>query len=213
MHITTDLEKLQTAALRRLDQTRARLIACPIPPDPTAERVIALCVIEAQATWSLFVRYFFLSCALGARRVGGGRVSSTLSGLRTEQDAVAFAVATTRPRAVMKKRPGPLDEPPWHKDLTLRTLALAAGLSNQPQIAAALAVQGRGIEDLPRARNFYAHRSRRTAVGLRDLARHYGLPAPARVGAFPGIGHPERPCSIAAAWVGELRAVVNLLPR
>lgn len=79
---------------RRLARVQARVLKCCIPPDNEAQRDLALCIIDAQNTWSLFRRFFFISCMLGARRYGGGRTTTMASGINTAEDAIRFAVLT-----------------------------------------------------------------------------------------------------------------------
>lgn len=213
MHAATDLRHLQKAAIRQLANIQARLVAGSRLSVKEAERVAALCLIDAQSTWSLFVRSFFVSCTLGARRVGGGRTSTSVPGIKTAADAIKFATFAIKPSVKTKKGSiGPLDEPPWHLGWVLPRLARDAGLSNTAQVVAAYSIPGRALEDLPKARNFFAHRSHKTADVLRALAPQYGLPGSIRAGALPVQLHPKRQGMIASGWVAELSAMVKLLP-
>lgn len=97
--------------------------------------------------------------------------------------------------------------------MTLPRLAQLAKLSNEPEILDAYAVPGPALDDLPKARNFYAHRSHHTANVLKTLAPKYGLAATVRAGEIPVQPHPAKPGSIAANWVAQIAAMVKLLPK
>ena len=209
MHTVGNLAQLERAATRRLANIEARLLRYDIPPTSEQERGVALCLIDAQSTWSQFARFFFVSSVLGARRGGGAYTTVTVGGLHTAEDAITFAILTFSPKRKKRSKFRPLDEPPWHKGSILPRLAQAVGLSNQAQVNLAFSIQARALEDLPIARNFFAHRSRDTAALLEAIAPRYGLPDSTRAGALPGHLDPRRPHSIAAGWVAELRAIVR----
>src|SRR5262249_571576 len=107
----------------------------------------------------------------------------------------------------------PLDEPRWHMALTLPRLAQLARLSNEPDVLAAFAVPGPALDDLPKARNFYAHRSHHTADILKTLAPKYGLAPTVRAGEIPAQPQPLKPGSIAVNWVAQIAAMVKLLAK
>jgi hypothetical protein len=209
MRAVTDLARLEHAATKRLAILEARLRKCHMPPTSADERDIALCVIDAQSTWSQFVRHFFVSCVLGARRISGSRTTVTVGGLHTPDDVIKFAVHAIKPSKKTKKALGPLDEPPWHKGWVLLRLAPLVGLSNGVQVVSAFSIPARALDDLTIARNFFAHRSRGTAAELQALAPRYGLASSTRAGVLPGYPDPKRPYSIAAGWLAELRAIVR----
>ena len=211
MNCANDLDKVVRAALRQLLAIEAQLTKTGLDPKAT-ERNIALCLIDAQSIWSLFTRSFFVSCFIGASRAGGGRVTTTALAPHTPADAIRWASVTMDPRLASRSRIGPLDEPRWHLALTLPRLAQRAGFSNEAQILAAFAVPGPVFADLPKARNFYAHRSHRTANTLKTLVTSYRLPANIRAGEIPGRQHPTRAGTIAQSWLAQIVSTVRLLP-
>ena len=213
MRVVGDLARLQGVGIRQLSGIQYRLRQCGPAWSKDRERIVALCLIDAQSTWSLFVRHFFLSCVLGGRLVSGVRPTMSATNISTPESAILFAIKTIYPRKQPKKKPGPLDEPPWHLPWVLPRLAASAGLSNQSQILKALAVPGRALDDLPKARNFFAHRSQRTAKEVRAMARNYRLPGSMKPGELPCSAYPNRPYSIAYAWVAQIRATIRLLPQ
>ena len=206
-----DLDKVVRAALKQLLGIEARL-ATPGLAAKAAERNVALCLLDAQSTWSLFVRSFFISCFIGAKRGGGSRVTITAPGPRTPTDAIRWAAVTNDPRLAHRARIGPLDEPRWHLGNTLLRLAQSGGFSNEPQIQIAFSVPGPAFDDLPKVRNFYAHRSQHTAKTAKTLLKKYGLPATLRAGEIAGHPHVTRPGSIAEYWVAQIISTVRLLP-
>ena len=124
-----------------------------------------------------------------------------------------FAISVAYPKKPPKKKLGPLDEPRWHLPSVLLKLVSSARLSNHAQIVSALAVPGRAFEDLPRARNFFAHRSHRTAKELISIAAKYQLGGQVRPGELPCSPYLNRPYSIAYAWVTQVKATMGLLPQ
>ena len=213
MRVVTDLARLQSVGLRQLSGIQYRLQQCGWTWSKDGERVVALCLIDAQSTWSLFVRHFFLSCLLGGRLVSGVRPTTSTSGISTPDAAILFAIREIYPKKPPKKKPGPLEEPPWHLPWVLPRLASSAGLSNQTQILRALAVPGRAFEDLPKARNFFAHRSQTTAKQVRSIATNYHLARSVKPGELPCNAYRSRPYSIAYAWVTQIKATIRLLPQ
>lgn len=213
MRVVTDLAKLQRMGLRQVWGIQRRLQRCGVIWSKDRERVVALCLIDAQNAWSLFVRHFFISCLLGGRLVSGVRATTGISGITTTEAAMRFSVSVAYPQRQRKKKLGPLDEPRWHLPSVLLSLASSAGLSNHAQIVTALAVPGRAFDDLPRARNFFAHRSRRTASALTSVAAKYHLGAHVRPGELPCNAYLNMPYSIAYAWVTQLKATMGLLPQ
>ena len=212
MNASNDLDKVVRAALHQLSAIEARLAKAGLGPKD-AERNVALCLLDTQSAWSLFVRSFFISCYFGAKRGGGGYVATTRPAPHTPADAIRWASLHLNPTLATRRRPiGPLDEPRWHMPWVLPRLAQDAGFSNLPQIHVAFAVRGPAFDDLPKARNFYAHRSHHTADALKVLAPKYGLPANIRAGEIPGHPHAARPGSIAEYWVAQIIATVRLLP-
>ncbi|MDP1570826.1 MAG: hypothetical protein Q8L86_12580 [Vicinamibacterales bacterium] len=207
-----DLDKVVRAALHQLTAIEARLTT-PGLAAKAAERNVALCLIDAQSTWGLFFRAFFISSFIGAKRGGGGRVTITAPGSRSPTDAIRWAAVANNARLAGQARIAPLDEPRWHQPNTLLRLAQRAGFSNAPQIQVAFGVPGRAFEDLPKARNFYAHRSHHTANQVKALIGRYGLPAKIRAGEIAGHPHMTRPGSIAEYWLAQVIATIRLMPQ
>ena len=202
------LGALQRPAMRRLLGIRARLAAHAIPPSLSEARELALCVIEAQNAWAMYMRYFFVSCMLGAKTVHGARITQAVGEIASELEAITYA-KTIVPGSMPT---GPMSEPQWHSSKTMLTLADKAQLSNLTQIQVAYSVVGRALDDLPKARNFFAHRSMHSAMVLGGVRKRYGLPKTVRPGLIPAQRHPTEPHTIAHAWVEELIRRMKLLP-
>jgi hypothetical protein len=206
-----DLDKVVRSALHQLSLIEARLGRAGLAPKE-AERNVALCLIDGQAAWSLFIRSFFVSCFIGAKRGGGGRVATTVpGGPHTPAVAITWASVTLNPR-LADRGIGPLDEPRWHLPWVLPRLAQTAGFSNLAQIQLAFAVPGPALDDWYKLRNFYAHRSHHTATQAKTLIAKYSLPANTRAGEIAGHPHPSRPGSIAEYWIAQIIAMAKLLP-
>ena len=68
-------------------------------------------------------------------------------------------------------------------------------------------------ERLQTFRNFVAHRGRKSALKVRDLARQAGLLVSGDPLELLFHRAPKRPVSVFTEWIIELRSVVELLPR
>jgi hypothetical protein len=209
-----DLRKLVGTANRRLGQLVMRVSSCSAPPSKEDERTIALATIDLFNLWGLFARHFFISSAIGSRRVGGGHTRALVRKFLDSADVVDFSVLHLDPRRRPRRKGGwgPHEEPPWFQPGVLLKLCSAARISNEAQVVLALSVKARSMEDLPVARNFFAHRSELTASGVRRMASKYTLSHSLKPAVLLGSRPPGRPDTVLASWLAEIRYVVNLLP-
>jgi hypothetical protein len=215
MHATSDLAKLHESADHRFVILQQRLESLGLPLSPADQRELAITLIDAQNTWQLFIKFLFISSAIGARRASGKRARAGVPGITSPSDAIAFAIKETRYEIYKRKSAKgvfrPLDEPGWHLSWVLPKLARAAKLSNESQILVAWAVPGQAIDHLLVARNFFAHRAQHTASDLALLASVYRVPTSIRPALLPAEPHPSSPFSIAFVWLAQLRSMVRLL--
>jgi hypothetical protein len=176
------------------------------------DRALSFVLMEALTTWSNFVREFYLSCAfLHPKTISGSHVSHIETSIRNERDALVHAIQVLKGRRISKPTIGPHDEPSWREKRALSSLSQSMTLSNNPAIVAGLSVSTTFFDQAHTVRNFYAHRSERTATSVRDLARReYGI----------GIAHPNslinavlagRVETLLQEWLGDIREIAQIM--
>ncbi len=178
MRRTTRLRKLRIAAhvhLRRLRRDVASLTPATTVRD--VETTMTYVTVQFLNLWSNFVRAYFLSCMLGARRESGPSVAVLHSGLMYH-DALGIAVHVFKPAATPMGGGGwdRRDEPRWHDTHWILTLAANETFSNVGDIRAALSIGTRVFIDLPVFRNYFAHRNEKTRVAACNLALFNNIP-------------------------------------
>ena len=207
------LRKVAQPARKRLRRLRHLAETVDRADLAKAERTIAHVAIELLTLWSNFVRSYYVACALGARRGRHSRVR-TSKPYASVNDAIGAAIAKFRPSAVPRSTGlwHRRDEPTWHDNQTLITLAKDAKWSNEEVVAAALSIKGvRGALDLPVFRNFYAHRNPETLKTASQLGPQYGIPQHRRLSeillAVPKGGHE----ALLLQWIGEFDIIIEWL--
>lgn len=216
MRPTRRLRSLRVSVFQNLSRLEVRInnVATNRRMDPWIDMVVSYACVSLLATWSNFVRAYYLSCFLHPRREGGGRVSVDSAFIRLPfNDGIAHAITTLRP--LLAPPPGGAwhrrDEPTWHEPRTLRTLSASIGCSNRQDIIDGFGINSRVFLDLPTFRNFYAHRNRESYDAALSLRTHYGITA---------RGHPTsvllaraygRHQALILDWVADLRNVVEYL--
>lgn len=211
MRPTRRLEKLQFNASRRLLILKTLVDGFRLPIDSEHDRVVAFVAIEALNLWTLFSRSFYLSCILHAKRSNGVPVQIIPLGIKTQSDAIAFAIRQMRPK---KKGSGPWtywDEPVWRDPNTLLKLLQASGASNLAQVQAGFAYQTSVFKELPTIRNFFAHRNEDTNAETVSVARNVGVSTKLRPSEIMCSNSPGRPQNVICDWLDDMRHVVNLV--
>lgn len=216
MRPSRDLEKLAAVAENRLGQMLHAVSVAASRADKAAQRCVVAEIIDAQNLWQHFVRSFFISAYTGGKCASGVHCLVLNSTAGQYADPIEFAIATTNPKTYSQKKTKGIafsfrDEPPWHLEWVLPRLAQAAGLSNHSSIVSAFSVPGRAVADLPTIRNYYAHRSERTAVLVRGLAPAYLYPKDTKPSVLPLLPHPTIGASIGEVWLIQLRNMARLL--
>jgi hypothetical protein len=168
--------------------------------------------IQFLNLWSNFVRAYFLSCMLGARRESGPSVAVLHPGL-TYHDALGIAVHVFRPAAMPMGSGGwdRRDEPRWHDTHWILTLAASEAFSNVGDIGAALSIGTRAFIDLPVFRNYFAHRNELTRIAACNLALVNYIPVssrPSRILLTRPLGRPQ---SLIEDWIDDVAFVVDYM--
>ena len=185
------LDNLASAFDGRLDRLDRLYSARPTSGNEL-DRITAYVVIELCNAWAQYTRSYYLSCAIGARRKSGLRVThSGVCGF-TIADALASAALAKDSSHTGKVRPR--DEPDWNGKSTLSWLGRTFAFSNVSQIQAALSVKTVAFDQLVWARNFFAHRSEGSAENVRGLARKLGI---------VGVNHPTAILSSPVSGIGS----------
>jgi hypothetical protein len=209
MRPVSQLSKLKAVATRRGRRLKRLVDALSLPINAEVDRVVAFATIETLNLWGSFLRAFYISCFLGARRPLGGRVKIVVPCPRTAVEALTFAMAT------IKAKPMPPSarryEPAWHDHNNILKLFTACNASNLPEVQAAFSYSTTMFVELPVMRNFFAHRNGDTAGSARDVARKLGLSVALRPSEILCSRGPGRPQNVLADWLDDFSLVADLL--
>lgn len=143
--------------------------------------VITYVVVETLSLWQVFCRTYYLSCILGnARTAMGNQVLHSYQRDLNENDAIRESIRIVKPAMYVKLPPSdsvaPHFEPDWHNKGVLSKLANELEFSHAECIVEAFSYQTRVMDDLPPIRNFYAHRSKKSAIVVKNIAANiYGV--------------------------------------
>ncbi len=211
MNRRAEVGSLVRTATRRCLELKSLVRLITVPTTAADDRTVAFVCIEAANVWMGFARAYFVSTALRAK-LNGRRITITAIPMRTNVDALAFAIRVTNPRSFARGGPfGHRDEPDWQQTSVLARLTSALGASNQGLVRAGISVSTRAFVDLPVFRNFYAHRSEGTVVRIRKVARNY----PINQGLHPTqmlcTVLPARPQSLLSDWLDDIRGSMEAM--
>jgi hypothetical protein len=188
--------------------------------DHAADRALSFISIEALATWSAFVREFYLSCALlRPRTIGGQVVRHRGASIGTEKDALLHSIMVLKGpsspsyrSAANSPRIAPRDEPAWHEKRVLLALSSSISLTNNLAVTTGLSYPTTFFDDLPPVRNFYAHRSSNTAERIARIAnRKYAIAQLRHPNDFMNNLIPGRAQPLLMEWLGDIRRVSDAL--
>lgn len=115
---------------------------------------------QLQNAWEIYVRNFILLSATGQAISAAGLVPPCVPRpYRTREAAGHFLLQLTGNRF----------EPKWYRPADAIRAATRLGIANLANVAAAIGSTPWPLEDLRLTRNFFAHRSRSSALELRAL--------------------------------------------
>lgn len=115
---------------------------------------------QLQNSWEIYVRNFVLSSATGYAIDSSGRLPSSVPyNFRSREAARAFLLQMARSRY----------EPKWYRPDDAIRAAQRLRIANLTNFAAAIGSTPWPLEHLRLTRNFFAHRSRSSALELRAL--------------------------------------------
>lgn len=155
---------------------------------------------QLQNVWEQFVRNFILVSATGAAQGSSGPVSSSVPyNFRSREAAGHYLLQITRERF----------EPKWYRPLDAIKAGRRLGIGNLSNISAAIGSTPWPLEDLRLIRNFFAHRSKSSALEIRALAWFTGDEISVETTVVPyAVGGVRRFESWCAAMKAVSRAMV-----
>jgi hypothetical protein len=207
------LDRLLEQLKGRLDRLALLASSTTYPATSESDRLCAYICLELANTWQGFIREFYLSCTVsGARSISGLPISPAAGRFADEAAALLAAIRCVdaqryRKLVNQRRRPRPFDEPTWFRDSTSLQVFRGVGLSNVATLQQAFAVATDVFDTLPRLRNFYAHRSERTARTVRAVAGRYGLPRGTRASDVVAFVPHGKSAKIVDDWIASLRII------
>lgn len=155
------LGALVTQLERRVNDLESEIALLLVEPISNANRRQAEHItFQLQNFWEMYVRNFVLLSATGHAVDSGGRLQASAPYNFRSREAV---------RALLLQRTGDRFEPKWYRPADAIKAARRLQIKNLPNFTAAIGSTPWPLEDLRLTRNFFAHRSRSSALELRAL--------------------------------------------
>lgn len=147
---------------RRVDALHAEMM--PLmgggPLDPVQRRQAEHIIFQLQNAWELYVRNFILLSATGRASGLAGPLPASVPRAYRNREAVCHYLLQVTPRRF---------EPKWYRPNDAINAARQLNVANFANVAAAIGSTPWPLEKLRLTRNFFAHRSRSSALELRAL--------------------------------------------
>jgi hypothetical protein len=170
----------------------------------------AFLVIELVNAWSGYCRYFYLSCAYGAKDGSRARACATPL-FASEADALTHVITTLNPDMVGEGPPwAPGDEPAWHQPPEFVSALQTLRARNLPTVVSAVSASTPAFELLPTFRNFYAHRGEVTARKAKRLGTRLVLPTTLHPTEMLNSLDPSSGKAFLRTWMEDIRGVLAL---
>jgi hypothetical protein len=198
-------------AIRRLDRLEAACANLGLISFRIADGTLSCVVVQTQAVWSEFVRAYYLSLLLSPYDSSGRRIKIANAALRNEYDAITALILHLRLRNKTKPAWSRIEEPRWHKPSTLTSGCQLLGSPTLQKVIAAVSIGSSVFDDLPRFRNFYAHRNEETARDAVALRVNYGIGLVSHPSSILLSYVPGRPQTIVEDWLDDLKNVAFAL--
>lgn len=147
---------------RRVDDLHAEMapLMAGVALDPVQRRQAEHITFQLQNAWEMYVRNFILLSATGRASALGGPVPASVPRAYRNREAVShYLLQLTRQRF----------EPKWYRPADAINAARRLNIANVANVAAAIGSTPWPLENLRLTRNFFAHRSRSSALELRAL--------------------------------------------
>lgn len=136
----------------------APILAAPI--DTAGRRQAEHITFQLQNAWEIYVRNFILTSATGKAVGVAGQIPPCVPpAFRSREAACHYLLRRTRQQW----------EPKWYRPANAIAAAASLQIANLGNVSAAIGSTPWPLEDLRLTRNFFAHRSRSSALELRAL--------------------------------------------
>lgn len=207
------LEKLHSAASKRIARLRSRVVSLTAPLGMDDDARLAWAVIEMLNLWAGFLRAYYLSGAIRTRTISGKPVRFTGRKFANTESALQFAIRTVKDSKFSKARVTRFDEPPWHNVDKFIKLETTVAASNLSQVYAAMAAGSTFAGLLKDIRNFYAHRCEETSRDAAQVGIRLGLTTrpELRANSILCARLPSRPQNVITDWLDDMANVIELL--
>lgn len=205
MHRARRLEDLGRKCSSRSARLRDAAVGLQPPLNGSERAYSSFVVLEVLTLWANFARFYFISCALGAKSPDGGRVQLGVAPFADEKAALAFGA-----KGEKNKSRG---EPIWHDFDAFGRVMGKLNLADPTRLLTSLGYPSKVFDDLPPCRNFFAHRTQNTARKVKNVARRNGInPAlpPSEVVCTPATG---RSYPLVVDWLDDLTAIIEILAK
>jgi hypothetical protein len=162
--------------------------------------------LNLQNAWGNFLRAYLISCCLGTISERGNYFFNG-AGITTEEDALGMMIKRLRPTAKISAagKWNPQDEPSWHAVDKVVLLSSALALSNDAFISTAFSTGSTAYSDLPKVRNYFAHRNQHSLDVAMTRAPSYGVSRLAKPSEFILFHPTKRAPSVIEDWTLEFR--------
>ena len=204
------LEPLYRRSMQHLTRLSALTdqLSSSVPLKRESDRIASHICIETLNLLAEFNRSYYL-LALQRSQTRSGNLHSTMFPRGTSIEFALRSINMLRRRSAVKTLRR-IDEPSWHTKSVFLKIVRLSKVSSEPQVVAAVSLRIRVLEDLPVARNFFAHRNEETAQKCCRLGGHYMLPSthPSVMLASPLRGRPVR---LLEDWIAELEIFVDTM--
>lgn len=155
------LSNLSAQLERRVDALSAEMAPLLAAPLSAVDRRQAEHItFQLQNAWEMYVRNFILSSATGRASGFGGKVPASVPRVYRTREAVSH---------YLLQLTGKPFEPKWYRPSDAINAATKLNIANVGNVAAAIGSTPWLLENLRLTRNFFAHRSRSSALALRAL--------------------------------------------
>lgn len=190
-------------------------------PGKDTDRALAFIAIEALNVWTQFCRDFVIASAKGAITASGNPVSSLLPCARnTNQLLIELCRNHGRGRrngrgAGRHRRaatpPSGLNEPLW-RDLGILTRCCTfLGLANVASVHLAASYSPLFVRELPKVRNYAAHRCKETADELKGILLNYGIAQRPQLSVVMQARGPTGSPTLASEWLAEIDLMASTM--
>lgn len=216
------LWKLKKSSLYRLSKLEARAQNLFLNKNTISsdfmETEASFIVINLLTYWSNFCKYYYISCALGAKSGKNGYFHSAFA-IQDENTAIGLSiVASHTPSRLRNLNPNTQgvwpkkDEPKWYVSSDYMKLFQNSDITNYNIVDSAFSFGFKVFNDLPTFRNYYAHRNRQTSRSASMIASKYQISTTRKPTDILLTPISNNQCLL-STWIREIVFVIKFLCR